>query len=141
MTKLTDASVANKSGKNLEKQLKNLLNYYNIPYVYQKEGNFEIDFIIQIGNKKIYVDCTNQNVGGSVEEKLPHKVWKYWKKYNFDEIYIIKGNHDIGKCVISHLKDDEFIRGYKTHIVRLEQFINIILDIPRENTSLERFMR
>ena len=32
-------------------------------------------FLQHDGNKIIYADCTNQNVSGSVYDKVPHKVW------------------------------------------------------------------
>mgnify|MGYP003348447175 CR=1 FL=1 len=59
-------------------RIKNWDSTKDIPYRRQKSGASQIDFIIQIGDKVIYADCTNQNIGGSVEEKIPHKVWKYW---------------------------------------------------------------
>ena len=140
MTKLTDASAANKSGKSMEEQLELVLNTKDIPYRRQKSGASQIDFIIQIGDKVIYADCTNQNIGGSVEEKIPHKVWKYWKKYNYNEVYIIRGNYTIRKTVMEHLLDDEKVRGYKTHIVTFEEFVSLVTNAPTKKTNLEEFM-
>jgi hypothetical protein len=140
MTTLTDASAANKSGKSMEEQLELVLNTKDIPYRRQKSGASQIDFIIQIGDKVIYADCTNQNIGGSVEEKIPHKVWKYWKKYNYNEVYIIRGDYTIGKTVMEHLQDEEKTRGYKTHIVTFEEFVSLVTNTPTKKTNLEEFM-
>jgi len=73
---------------------------------------------------KIFADCTNQNSGGSVEEKLPHKLWKYFKKYQYRNVYIIKGDHKISKTVLEHCQ--EMARGYHfdLHFVSYEQFTN-----------------
>mgnify|MGYP003627063044 FL=1 len=117
----------NMSGIKLEENLELFLKSNDFPYRKQKSGASEIDFIIPTKeNKIIYADCTNQNTGGSVEEKIPHKVWKYWKKYNYKEVYIIRGDYTIGKTVIKHLKDEEKTRGYKTHILTLEEFCNFL---------------
>ena len=142
MTKLTDASIANKSGTILEEKLELFLKQNNVAYKRQRSGHNEIDFIIHLNeDKTIYADCTNQNVLGSVEEKIPHKVWKYFKKYNYKEVYIIKGKYNISKSVIEHLKEDEKLRGYITQIVSFEEFCAVINDCSLEKIYLERFMR
>ena len=69
--KLTDASKANESGCKLEEELKTFLNEKEISFIHQESGKHQIDFIIGNG---IHVDCTNQNVEGSVDEKIPHKI-------------------------------------------------------------------
>ena len=117
----------NVSGHKLEENLELFLKSNDFSYERQKSGVSQIDFIIPIkGNKIIYADCTNQNIGGSVEEKIPHKVWKYWKKYNYKDVYIIRGNYTISKTVIEHLKDEEKNHGYKTHIVTFEEFCHFL---------------
>ena len=62
--------------------------------------------------------------GGSVEEKLPHKLWKYFKKYQYRSVYIIKGDHKISKSVLDHCY--EMSRGYNfdLYFVNYEQFTN-----------------
>ena len=47
-----------------------------------------IETILKNDNK-IYIDVTNQNGQGSVAEKVPHKVWKYYKKYGYEDVYIV----------------------------------------------------
>ena len=101
----------NISGQELEDkvQLHCVLN--NLSYQRAKTGSFEIDFIIETDKGKVYADCTNQNVGGSVEEKLPHKIWKYYKKYKYDN-------------VLEHCKDLARVYNFDLKFVSCEQFCN-----------------
>lgn len=121
---LTDASRANTSGKTMEEELAMFLNTNDISY--RRSKNNGIDFIIQTQNKTFYVDCKNQNVSGTADEKLPHTAWKYWKKYGYDEMYIIRGDFIPNKTVCEHLE----IYPFKTHIVTMEEFIAIIKNEP-----------
>jgi len=140
MKNLTDASRANQSGKSLEERLEQFLIEYDIPHKRQQGGNKQqIDFIIPMKDNIIYADCTNQNGVGSVEEKLPHKTWKYFKQYGYKEVFIIRGEWSIGRSVIEHLKDDEQVYGYKTHIMTIEEFQSYITGMEITNT-LEDFM-
>ena len=95
----------NISGQLLEDQVESYCRENNITYKRAKTGTHEIDFIIETDNGTIYADCTNQMGSGSVEEKIPHKIWKYYKKYNYKNVTIIKGDHKIGKKVIEHCED------------------------------------
>jgi len=117
----------NESGNKLEKNLEVFLKKNNFSYKRQKSGAPEIDFIIPIKeNKTIYADCTNQNVAGSVYDKVPHKVWKYWDTYKYDEVYIIRGKEMPPKAVIKHLEHLIVTIGVKTHILNLEEFCNFL---------------
>ena len=120
----------NESGSRLEEQLEKYLIKNNIPYRRAKSGKHEIDFIIG----DYYADCTNQNTIGSVEEKIPHKVWKYHQKYNYTEVYIIRGDYVPSTSVIEHLNTYSF----KTHIVTLEEFTNMLSNV-KINNPLEQF--
>ena len=126
----------NQSGVLLEQRLKEELLNRKLPFHHQTSGKKEIDFII---GGDIYVDCTNQNVVGSVEEKLPHKVWKYWKQYGFDEVYIIRGEHMIGQSVREHLDMYKNTLNVTTHIVTLQQFLDILDDKPTIKSQLDMF--
>ena len=121
--KLTDASKANKSGIKLEKELKTFLCEKKIPFTHQKNGKHEIDFII---GKGIHADCTNQNVTGSVDEKIPHKIWKYHKKYGYRDVYIIRGKQIPSKLVLSHCNEIAAYGGFKFHLMTLEEFCNFL---------------
>ena len=88
------------SGKRLELLVEKFCKQNSIGYTRAKSGAREIDFIITKDEQIFYADCTNQNVGGSVEEKLPHKIWKYYKQYQYDEVYIITGSHKISHKII-----------------------------------------
>ena len=89
----------NKSGKELEDNIENFLISEDIPHTRQKKG---IDFII---NDSIYVEAKNQNGGGSVDEKLPHTVWKYHKQYKINHMIIVHGKHKISKAILNHLEE------------------------------------
>ena len=114
----------NISGQELEDkvQLHCVLN--NLSYLRAKTGSFEIDFIIETDKGKVYADCTNQNVGGSVEEKLPHKIWKYYKKYKYDNVSIIQGDHKVSNHVLEHCKDLARVYNFDLKFVSCEQFCN-----------------
>ena len=114
----------NISGQLLEDMVENYCVSNKISYKRAKPGAHEIDFIIESSRGKLFADCTNQNSGGSVEEKLPHKLWKYFKKYQYRNVYIIKGDHKISKSVLDHCY--EMARGYNFQLsfVNFEQFTN-----------------
>jgi hypothetical protein len=114
----------NISGQLLEDMVENYCVSNKISYKRARPGAHEIDFIIESNKGKIFADCTNQNSGGSVEEKLPHKLWKYFKKYQYRNVYIVKGDHKISPKVLEHC--NEMARGYnfELHFVNYEQFTN-----------------
>ena len=114
----------NISGQLLEDKVELYCRENNISYKRAKPGAHEIDFIIESNKGKLFADCTNQNTVGSVEEKLPHKLWKYFKKYQYRRDYIIKGDHKISKSVLDHCY--EMARGYNFQLsfVNFEQFTN-----------------
>lgn len=123
MTKLTDASKANKSGEELERKVMDFLVEKNIPFKRQKPRQPEIDFII---DNRIYADCTNQNVEGSVQDKIPHKIWKYYKKYGYKEVYIIRGFRIPDKGVIQHCDEIAEKFNFKWHLVTFGEFCEIL---------------
>ena len=139
MTKYTDASRANQSGENSEIRLEKYLKEQNFSYKRALPFKPEIDFIIETSKGKIFADCTNQMIGGSVEEKLPHKCRKYWRLYNFDKIFIIRGDHKIHKEIIQTLNEDEKSHGYETIILTFDKFINYI-EGNKNKGALEEFM-
>ena len=115
-----------KSGEKLELLVEKFCKENSIGYTRAKSGAREIDFIITKDEQIFYADCTNQNVGGSVEEKLPHKIWKYYKQYRYDEVYIITGSHKISRSVLNHCKEIGDIYGFIPHFVDLDNFTRII---------------
>jgi hypothetical protein len=135
MANLTDASKANESGQNLEYRLMSFLCEKNIPFKQQKPGQPEIDFIV---NGEIYVDCTNQNSEGSVQEKIPHKIWKYYKKYRYKNVYIIRGSKIPDNTVIEHCNDIADRYNFKWHLVSFEEFCTFITHEKIKN-KLEEF--
>ena len=59
-------------------------------------------------------------------DKVPHKVWKYWDIYKYDEVYIIRGKELPPKAVVKHLEWYLENIGVKTYILTLEEFCNFL---------------
>ena len=134
---------ANKKGRALEDRLENILIKNNIPHTKQKGGGRElqIDFQIHINQEDIlYVECNGQDVEGSVEEKVPHKVWKYYDKYKYDEVFLILGKKKLRKSVSKHLKELEDVYDIKIHLMTLDEFCEFLKLKNMGCTKLEEFM-
>ena len=115
----------NESGFQGEELIENFLKKNGFAYNRNSKG---IDFEIFTKRKTFFVDSKNQNSTGSVDEKLPQTARKYWRKYNYKDVYIVCGKHKIDKEVIITLKEDEVVYGYKTHIMEFQQFSDMMLD-------------
>ena len=118
----------NESGKGAEDRLKRFLIENDIPY--ESGGNTTIDFTIFTKNKTVYIDCTNQNVSGSVEEKVPHKIWKYHKRIGFKEVIIQRGKQELHPEVMEHIQDLEITKGIKVFIWTEDEVQNYLLGLP-----------
>ena len=118
----------NKSGQKLEHEMSLFLETNSIPY--DGGGSSCIDFKIRTDTGIVYLDCTNQNVGGSVMEKLPHKIWKYWNKFKFNEVVITRGREKPNKVLNEHIKWLEDILNIKVHVLSFMESQQFILDKP-----------
>ena len=118
----------NESGKGAEDRLEEFLIQNNIPY--KRGGNVTIDFTIYTKDKVVYIDCTNQNVAGSVEEKVPHKIWKYQKRIGFKEVIIQRGKLELGKEVMEHIKDIEESKDIKVLVWTEEEVRSYLIGLP-----------
>ena len=118
----------NISGQKLEKEMALFLEMNNVPY--DGGGNSCIDFKIKTDTGILYLDCTNQNVGGSVIEKLPHKIWKYWKKFRYNEVIITRGSAKPNKTLNEHIKWLEQILLIKVYVLDFNQSKRFILGKP-----------
>jgi hypothetical protein len=85
-------------GNGLEERVETFLLSMHIPF--QRNKNNGIDFII---NGYTYLDCVAQGQSGSIGDKLPHKAFKYLRKYNLKDIYILHPYSPITKTVGDHL--------------------------------------
>ncbi len=106
-----------KRGKALEQRVIDYLKSSNIPYNYNTHNG--IDFII---NGDIHMDCCAQGVSGSIGDKVPHKVYKYARKYNLKDIYILHPYSPITQNVAMHLMDLEKWLDCKIHIIGWDDF-------------------
>jgi len=117
----------NESGSILE----NLVEDFLIKNKYQfiDGGSKDIDFIIETTNERIYVDCTNQNTEGSVIDKLPHKIYKYYKKHKMNDFYIIRGLYKkFPEPVFEHIKHLENYFNLKVIILTYDEFIEMLIN-------------
>ena len=133
MTNYTDASQKNKSGQSLEKQTENILRESGHSYEKQKGGNkVAIDFIVETQHGNLYIECKNQNVPGTAYEKLSFTLFKYKKKYDFSEWYIIQGRKPIPKSIYECLDfyGKCWTPNVKTHIITLDELPNVLSEKP-----------
>lgn len=138
MNNLTDASRANQSGTNLEDRFENFLIEKKYSYKRQtaKVKKEQIDFII---DNKFYVECTNQNVSGSVQDKIPHKIYKYYHTYKYKEVYVVRGSIMLNKWVIKHCDDIAKQYNFKCHLVTFEQICDVLNDINISTNTIYKF--
>jgi|TARA_R110000765_G_scaffold175598_1_gene280476 hypothetical protein len=125
----------NESGRKGEERIEKLLKKNNIPY--QKSKREGIDFIINPNGKKedkIYIDCKNQNVDGSVMEKLPHMVWKYKEKYDYTQVYIVEGKWNTRDNIKKHCNEI-----CKVNFVKFDEMKQVLLETDIKTKTIERF--
>lgn len=115
ISKFTDK--VHQRGKDLEKRVQKYLESMGI--VYKHKPNNGIDFIINGG---FHMDCIAQGVSGSIGDKLPHKCWKYIRKYKLDDIYILHPYAPIERQVGEHLEELELHYNCKIHILDWNDF-------------------
>ena len=118
----------NESGTFGEERFEEFLIYHDIPYKRNKTKG--IDFIVYLLNT-YYIDIKNQDIQGGRDLAVGGCVWKYQKKYNFKECYIVEGEYDFDESVREHAN-----LFAKTHFVKFEEIKNILLKKP---TKIERF--
>ena len=111
----------NISGITLEDSMESELRNLGLPYKRNKSG---IDFIVGTGN--YYIECKNQTQGGSVVEKLPHTIWKYKMKYDFDTLYIVQPYQESMGKVLDHIKFLESVMSIKVRMVSYTTMVNIL---------------
>ena len=104
-------------GKGLEDKAEAFLKMHYSQY--KRNTHNGIDFII---NGDIHLDCVAQGVSGSIGDKLPHKVWKYIKKYNLKDIYILHPYSPITTTVANHLMDLEKWMSANIHVIEWTDF-------------------
>jgi hypothetical protein len=117
----------NESGSKLEDLVEDFLFKNNYQFI--DGGSKDIDFIIETRNEKIYVDCTNQNTEGSVIDKLPHKIYKYYRKHKMNNFYIIRGLYkNFPESVFEHINFLENYFNFKVIILTYDEFIEMLIN-------------
>ena len=115
IVKFTDQ--VHERGNALEERVENYLKSMGINYIRNKNNG--IDFIVNGG---FHMDCIAQGVSGSIGDKLPHKCWKYIKKYELNDIYILHPYSPIKRDVGQHLEDIENQYSCNIHILDWKDF-------------------
>jgi hypothetical protein len=103
-------------GRALEDRVEKYLTSMGIVY---KRFSSGIDFII---NGTFHMDCIAQGISGSIGDKLPHKCWKYIRKYGLTNIYILHPYSPIHMSVGEHLEDLEKQFDCQIHILDWNDF-------------------
>jgi hypothetical protein len=110
-----------KRGNDLEVRVENYLSSQGITY--KRSRNNGIDFIINGG---MHLDCVAQGVSGTIGDKLPHKCWKYIRKYNLKDIYILHPYSPIKRDVGEHLEEIEVRTNSQIHVLDWKDFTYIM---------------
>lgn len=126
----------NESGVALEDALESFLKTKSYSYKVHPKGRSgtKIDFIVKFDGNPVYIECHNQNVGGSVEEKLPHKVYKYYEDWQPKELFLVIGKHKISNRVLRHILFLEQKTEMKVHVLTLSEMIGYLSidgDLPK----------
>jgi hypothetical protein len=108
-------------GNGLEERVESYLLSMHIPF--QRNKNNGIDFII---NGYTHLDCVAQGQSGSIGDKLPHKAFKYLRKYNLKDIYILHPYSPITKTVGDHLIFLEEQFNANIHILDWADFVYLM---------------
>ena len=110
----------NESGTLGENHFESLLKQNDIPF--KPSGNNGIDYIVL---DEFYIDSKNQTQGGSVDEKIPHTIFKYHEKYNQSKYYIV-GYYEYKESIIRHIKYLEDKLNIKVYFYTPEEMIEVI---------------
>ena len=122
----------NLSGRELEDDMETFLIKYEYPYSRNSNG---IDFIVHTDVHTYYIECKNQNRGGSVVEKLPHTVWKYKMKYDMETLHIIQPYRDYMGRVMEHIEWLKEKLDMQIWIGDFATLCNILLGTNPKNVS------
>lgn len=118
------------SGLSLEQDLEHFLDSHQIPYWKGVDQKMEIDFIVRdIHGNEVYIECKNQQSQGSVVDKLPHTIWKYHRKYQMQQLFLLVGNiHVIPDYIHENIQWLEQQLHLKVHIMSLSDMKQHLLD-------------
>jgi hypothetical protein len=120
----------NTSGKSLELELQMWLNENVCSYTKSVDGpKSDIDYIVHTKKAEYYIECTNQNIKGSVMDKIPHKVFKYWLRHKMKVIYVLRGSYTkFSKSIYEHLDFISKQCEIEIHIVSLAELKNVLMN-------------
>jgi hypothetical protein len=110
------------SGIHLEQDLEQFLDQHHIRYLRGVDQKMEIDFTIyDVHMNKIYVECKNQQSQGSVVDKIPHTIWKYHRKYQMQQLFLLVGAlHVIPDYIHENIQWLEQVLHLQVHVVTLD---------------------
>ena len=130
MAKITNK--INKSGTSGEEYFEYLLKETNLSYKRNASG---IDFIVL---DKYYIEIKNQRGEGSVNEKIPHTIYKYYQKYK-QKKYFIVGTWKYNKSIMKHIKHLEDTLKTKVFFYTPTEMIEYLLN-GNVKSPIEKFI-
>ena len=128
MSKVHNGGGGEKTGANFMDTFEKKLIDHGIKYVRPKKLNKKdqvIDFIIDTGYEKLYVDCKGQDSQGTAYKVVPTSIHQYVRRYNppNKKIFIIRGEKSYPSYVINHILDLEMWMGIEVPIMKQDEFI------------------
>ena len=88
----------------------------------ESNGSNGIDYIVL---DEFYIDSKNQTQGGTVDEKIPHTIFKYYEKYKQPKYYIV-GYYEYKESIKRHIKFLEDKLNIKVYFYTPEEMIEVI---------------
>ena len=127
----------NKSGKKFEDEVKSILNESN--HSYKSNKNNGIDYEIRFIDRLDGLEVKAQKTEGTVDEKLPHTLYKYSKKYTnvvflFHESFKLKSNIQEHMEFVAKLKEVNLVLLWG-----LEKFKNYLNGNLKDNKNILNF--
>ncbi len=136
---------ANKSGQALEIRFQNDLTRLGIPYKRAKHGTFNIDFVLGL-EPKMHIDCKNLNAGGTADEKIPHTILKYSRRYGLrkpnsetKKIYILRGTKPFREQINKSLDEIKEFTGIETVVLTYDEMIKHLEGKENSSELIDKF--
>ena len=121
----------NISGASFSDKVLHLIKKHNIPHT--DNGNKTIDFYLYFQDKTIGLEAKGQHTEGTVNEKLPHTIYKYLK-LDIDEIWLVVHEHTLSDIIKEHI---EVVSIDSNVVVRIVDITNLedmfISNTPKVN--------
>jgi hypothetical protein len=127
----------NKSGKQFEDEVKDILEQSG--HSYKSNKNSGIDYKITFEDRIDGIEVKAQKVGGSVDEKLPHSVYKYAEKYK-NIVFLFHDNFKLNSNIQEHMEYIAKLKNVKlTLLWGLDKFKHYLNGNLKDDNSILNF--